>query len=77
MTRPAIPSQSAPHLIRGIEAAAELISDRYFPCTARYVKQVTGTKPGDLPYYKVAGRRHYDPADIDAWVRSRRLAPPA
>jgi hypothetical protein len=63
-----------PHLIRGMDEAAVYISNNFFPCTVRYVKAITGTKNGDLPYFKIAGRRHYDPADIARWVASRRLA---
>lgn len=62
----------APKLIRGMDGAAEYITEHHFPCTERYVKEITNN--GTLPYYKVAGRRHYDPADIAAWVESRRIA---
>lgn len=63
------------HLIRGMDETAAYITANFFPCTVRYVKEITGTKAGDLPYFKIAGRRHYDPADIALWVASRRLAP--
>ncbi len=68
-------SSSVPQLIRGIEGTAQYISEHFFPCTVRYVKEITGTRAGDLPYFKIAGRRHYDPTDIADWVASRRLAP--
>lgn len=69
------PHPDPPVLIRGIEEAAAYISSRFFLCTPRYVKAITGSKQGDLPYFKIAGRRHYDPADIEVWVASRRVAP--
>lgn len=65
----------APHLIRGMDEAASFISENFFPCTVRYVKEITGKRVGDLPYFKIAGRRHYDPVDIARWVASRRIAP--
>lgn len=64
-----------PHLIRGMDETAAFISENFFPFTVRYVKEITGTRAGDLPYFKIAGRRHYDPADIVRWVASRRIAP--
>ncbi len=64
-----------PHLIRGMDETAVFISENFFPCTVRYVKEITGTRAGDLPYFKIAGRRHYDPVDIARWVASRRIAP--
>ena len=67
-------ASAGPRLIRGMDEAAAYISQHYFPCTVRYVKEITGTKRGDLPYFKIAGRRHYDPTDIESWVNSRRIA---
>lgn len=67
-------NNAGPRLIRGMDEAAAYITQNFFPCTARYVKEITGTKLGDLPYFKIAGRRHYDPTDIATWVDSRRIA---
>lgn len=57
-------------LLRGHDAAALHTTKVHFPCTPRYIK--AATESGALPHYMIAGRRHYDPADIELWVASLR-----
>jgi len=43
---------------------------QYLTLSERTVRELLRT--GELPSYKVAGARHIDPDDVDAWLARRR-----